>query len=312
MMEAGGQVRLGLIGAGRWGKRIIATLNEIPAAKLVRLASNNPESKGLVGADCQISSDPMEVVSARDIDAVIIASPPASHVELCGRALDNGLAVFVEKPLCLNVDEALLLQRFAMRRTGLVMVDHIHLFNPAFRALKELAKAIGPIRRIIGRAGNMGPYRADTPVLWDWGSHDVAMCLDLIDAMPESIDAVRLASGPIEGGEGENLALRLLFPGEIEADLTIGNFMPKERFFEVRFDTVTLVYDDLSRFRLTIHPPGPAAGHGEPVDIPHEPPLKVALSEFIELVAKDQTTNAHLDLGVKTVEILRRLEEALG
>ena len=96
----GSPLRLGLIGAGHWGKVYIKTLERLPGFSLARLASNNPESRNLVHEGCQISKNWQEVTSADDLDGVIIAAPPKMHADdsfcyrrikshSCRKALDS-------------------------------------------------------------------------------------------------------------------------------------------------------------------------------------------------------------------------------
>ena len=42
------------------------------------------------------------------------------------------------------------------------------------------------------KAGNFGPYRKDTPVLWDWGAHDLSILISLIGQSPNKISTKRI------------------------------------------------------------------------------------------------------------------------
>ena len=291
---AASPVRLGLIGAGRWGRNFIPTIAAVDGVDLVRIA--DPD------AACATTGDWQDVVAADDVDAVIVATPPVLHAEMIEAAVAAGRPVLVEKPLTLDLEQALAVQRSVAGCGGLVMVDHIHLFNPAYRRLRELAAELGPPSGIRAEAGNHGPYRTDAPVLWDWGAHDVAMCLDLLGAVPEGVAAERT----VNDARGEILDLRLDFPGGIVADIRIGNIMDKRRRFAVYFDGGHLLFDDLAADKLTRHPP-----HGAPPDLSPEPSLTCAVREFAEAVRNGETATDSLDLGVAVVEVLARLEDAL-
>ncbi|MEE1569456.1 MAG: Gfo/Idh/MocA family oxidoreductase, partial [Alphaproteobacteria bacterium] len=126
-------MRLGLIGAGRWGRVYMNTLDHMADVTLNALASSNPQSRDLVGENVDLHEDWRDFINAGGVDGVIVATPPAAHGEIVRAALEAGLPVLVEKPLTLDVDEAKALRDLAERTDGLVMVDHIHLFSPAFR-----------------------------------------------------------------------------------------------------------------------------------------------------------------------------------
>lgn len=308
-------IRLGLIGAGRWGRVYIDTIKRLPGLHLARIASRNPETAAQAGERCTVEADWRAVAQAPDLKGVIIATPPATHAEIALAAIEVGMPVLVEKPLALDVEAATNLRRAALAHKSFVMVEHTHLFHPAFRALKELGATLGPMRGIASEAGNHGPFRPDTPVLWDWGAHDVAMALDLVGRMPVDVAAVRTRLERRTDGPGENLDLTLEFPEGVTASLRLGNlFAEKRRFLAVRFARATLVYDDLAPAKLTLHPPGSdgRGEAGEPIDIAPSRPLDVALREFAEAIMAERDDTQSLDLGIAVVSVLAALEEKLS
>ncbi len=308
-------LRLGLIGAGPWGRTYINAIAAIDGLKLTRLASRNLQSRSLVDPACRISEDWRQVAEALDVDGVIIATPPNLHAEMAIAALTFGRPVLVEKPLTMNLAQAVELRRHVDLYDGLVMVDHTHLFHPAFRALKELSRALGPLKAIQTDAGNQGPYRKNTPVIWDWGAHDVAMCLDLIGGVPEKIRAERLASEMIDGGRRENLFLALSFAGGVEAEIRIGNMMKKKRRLTACFADATLVYDSLAEKPLMVHPPAEGIdaplGPGEPIEIANDLPLDVVLKEFATAIVNADSVTESLDLAIAVTGVLAECEKAL-
>jgi predicted dehydrogenase len=232
-------------------------------------------------------------------------------------ALEAGKAVFVEKPVTLDPGEAQTMLTAAERCARPVLVDHIHLFSPAWQALKHRALA-GPGRlRSIGSAGgNRGPVRPDTPALWDYGPHDVAMCLDLIGEKPRAVSATletRLETG---AGAAETILLRLSFADGVEAEILVGNAVEtKQRRFTARFDGATMTYDDLAPDKLVIETgTGDAAGldrNVEAVALPDTPPLDLALERFARAIAANDTGLESLRLAVAVVEVLAEADRAL-
>ncbi len=309
--DAASGLRLGLIGAGRWGRNYIETLENVAGVTLARLASSNPESRRLVAPACAVGGDWREVAEAEDLDGIIIATPPALHAQMTRVALAAGLPVLVEKPLTLDVEEARALLDFARRRDGLVMVDHIHLFSHAYQALKREGRELGPVRHIRAEAGNRGPFRADTPAIWDWGAHDVAMCVDLLGAVPEKVEARCLEKREVEEGSGETFELRLGFDGGTTAEIVIGNlFAGPRRLFSVQFERGRLVYDDTLADKLALVP---AAAGSKPrnVSIEAERPLARAVRAFAEAISAGTGGLDGLRLGVEVVEVLAMCQAAL-
>jgi len=99
-------VRLGLIGAGRWGRAYIRTLAELDGLSLKWVSSRNPETKTFVPDTCSVTEDWRDLMTAENIDGIIVATPPASHAEIALTAIEQGHAVMVEKPLTLSLQEA--------------------------------------------------------------------------------------------------------------------------------------------------------------------------------------------------------------
>ena len=294
---------LGLIGAGRWGRVFIRTLGNLDGVRLARVASSNPDTAALV--DCPVTPDWRDVAEDSSLDGVIIATPPALHADMTRAAVARGLPVLVEKPLTLDEDEARALDSFVRDEGGLVMVDHVHLFHPAWRALKERAAGLGPIRFIRTASGGPGPSRDDATVLWDWGSHDVAMCLDLMGTMPEGASARCVEKRP----EGEAVSLRLDFPGGVRADVEISNIMErKTRLFSVVTDRGTLIYDGQGPSPLMHRQDGQ---DDVVMDVAAVPALDCAIMAFADAVRGGSRDGASLRLGADTVAVLARCQHHL-
>lgn len=302
-------LRLGLIGAGRWGRTVIRTVPMVGGVRLTRVVSRNPETAALAGGSCAVTPEWRDVAEADDVDGVIIAAPARRHVEMTLAVLASGRAVLVEKPLALDVAGAEAVLAAAVARRGRVLVDHIHLFSPAWRALKRAARALGPLRAIEAEAGRLGPFRDDAPVLWDWGPHDVAMCLDLAGTSPLAIAARRLERRRAGGGEGETITFRLGFAGGVEAAVTVGNlFADRRRLFVARFEKGTLVYDDTRPERLFRLRNGARV----PIPITDTPPLIEVIAAFAGLIRARRADHGGLRLGVEVVRVLARLDAALA
>lgn len=275
-------VRLGLVGAGAWGRNYIHTIAGLAQVELAGTAGRK-DWRALIHSD---------------VNGIIVASPASTHAEIALAAMDRGLHVLIEKPLTLEAATARALAAKAREKHLTAMVEHTHLFHPAFRKLKSLLPGLGPVRAVRSRAGRIGPFRSDAPVLWDWGSHDVAMCLDMMQAKPLRASARRMERASREGKWGESVQLELEFPGAMVASLFISNILPvKTRRFEVLCERGTLLYNG-EAVRL------------DDQEVPYkaEPPLTVAVREFAESIAADRADMRSIDLGVAVVEVLEATE----
>ena len=196
-------VRLGLIGVGRWGRNYLRTIAQLDGAVLTAAASRNAETGRLVPTSCRVFADWRELVGYAGVDAVIVATSVEQHdnPELAGKP------VLVEKPLTTSLAELAAIRAAIGERSPAVVVDHTHLNHPAFQRLRAEVAARGRIRAVRSSAGNHGPYRPDVSVLWDWGPHDVAMCLALGFGRIEPVAVERLDRRVIEGAGAERIHL---------------------------------------------------------------------------------------------------------
>ncbi|WP_293925114.1 Gfo/Idh/MocA family protein [Sphingobacterium sp. UBA6320] len=85
-----------------------------------------------------------------EINAIYIATPPSSHLEYAIKALKYGKAVYIEKPVTLNADEATCLAAAVEQYQGKLVVAHYRRQLPMFLKIKEIITqgVIGDIRLV--------------------------------------------------------------------------------------------------------------------------------------------------------------------
>jgi predicted dehydrogenase len=287
--------------------RTIAALGQI---NLVAAATNNPESRKLLPADCRITGDWSELIRASDVDGVIIASPPSSHAEMLVAAIEEGKPALIEKPVTQSRKDIGRIRAALNNRKSIIMVDHIHLFHPAFRALQREVLKLGPIRSIESSAGNYGPYRVDVPVLWDWAPHDLAMCLTLVPGPARPLRAVQLAVQSMGGALAERLSLQVELCGPVLADIQLSTLDPRHRWFAVTLESCSLVYRDFGPEKLVRLSPGIqlSTGLGSLIPVDEEPPLTRVVLEFVHAIQMGDDNSTSIDLGLSVVDLISEIE----
>ena len=245
-------VRLGLIGAGRWGRVHLRTLLSLgDRVRLTHLCTTNPANAELLPYPVSVVPEWRELLQA-PCDALIIATPPAYHPEMLEACLAAAKPCLVEKPLCLDVATAQRLHE-RIRASGVpVLVNHTHLFAPAYGALKRVVAEGGePVRVLLSEGMGFGPFRTHTAALWDWGPHDVSLCLDLLGESPRGVEALGGPRSP--EGDPELVSLRLDFPGGACAWIQTGRLAAKKRrSLTVITNSRLYLLDDLAAEPLTV------------------------------------------------------------
>ena len=310
LIAVNSDIRLALVGAGRWGRNYIRTIDAIEGVRLSHLVSRNPTSAELVGPDCKISTDWAEPIEENDFDGLVIATPPAAQTTIALEAMTANIPVLLEKPIALGVDEANLLLETAKNTNSLVKVDHTQLFSPAFRILKQMADNWTRLDRIESRSGNWGPFRKEIPVLWDWGAHDVAMILQLVGAMPKTVTAYQRDSYLIEDGRAESVIINLAWETGLSATIDLNNHRSeKVRRFEIKGGKKVLAYDDIAKDKITQSVDGGKSFI--PIPFPFMFPLTVVVQEFTDAIRKKMITYSDLQLGAQVVTVLSQCDEVL-
>lgn len=122
MIDPNSPIRLGIVGLGAMGGQMYETAVAHPEVTLVSAADLIPdlvERRRAEHPAVTFTTDPLQVVTAPDIDAVYLAVPPAAHADLTIAALAAGKAVFCEKPLAVSIADGERMVR-AAQDSGLV------------------------------------------------------------------------------------------------------------------------------------------------------------------------------------------------
>ena len=315
-------VRIGLIGMGRWGRVHANTALALSArCRLTHLATSRPEHAALIPYPVTVLPDWRALVRA-DCEAVIIASPPDSHAEILEECLKRGKACLVEKPLCLDAQTA---ERLHQRVEALdvpVLVNHTQLFAPAYQQLKQTVIERGePVRVLLSEGMGFGPFRTHTSALWDWGPHDVSLCLDLVGEFPRAVDALGGPRGPDD--HPELISLRLDFPGGACAWIQVGRLAArKRRSLTVVTDSGCYAWDELAADRLTASSVAFQRRYRDRVSEPltsttipthDEPPTMVRMLEyFLNGLAGGDRRLFGTGLAVDVTRVLANCEELIA
>jgi predicted dehydrogenase len=128
------------------------------------------------------------------VDAVVVASPPSTHVPVALAAIQAGKHVLVEKPLAPTSAGARTLVSAAAEQGVVLMVGHTFEYNPAVRKLRDLVQSgeLGELYYLDSARLNLGLYQNDVNVIFDLAPHDVSIINYVLGAKP--VAAVAWAS----------------------------------------------------------------------------------------------------------------------
>ena len=188
------QLRVAVVGTGAWGLSHVRTFASEPGTQVTWLCDRDPRALARAGAlatGARTTGSLDEVLAARDVDAVVLATPAVTHADLTVRCLERGLHVLVEKPLALGVGDAERVARAAERAGTVVLVGHLMLYHPAVEHLRRLVldRELGDIFYLSSVRANLGRLRSDENALWSFGPHDLSMIDWLVPGAPVTVTA---------------------------------------------------------------------------------------------------------------------------
>lgn len=249
------------IGVGYWGPNLLRNLigNKRCLVKTVVDASEERRDfiKNLYPA-VQVSSDYGKILEDASIDALVIATPVATHFDLTLKALEAGKHVLVEKTMARSVVEVNEIGRLAGKAGRVAMVGHTFLYNAAVRHLKKMIDAgdIGELRYIYSRRLNLGRIRTDVDVLWNLAPHDVSIIQYLLnDADPVSVR--KQGMDYVQKGIDDVAFMTIAYPNKVLAHIHVSWLDPHRiREMTVVGSKKMVVYDDTAESKIAIYDKG--------------------------------------------------------
>lgn len=184
----GAGLRVAVVGVGYLGRIHAQKYLALPDVTLVGVSDKRVDAGREFAASCGVEffDDPRSLLGR--VDAVTIATSTPAHYEIAKLFLDNGVHVFVEKPLTTTSAEARELTADAERAGLKLQVGHVERFNPALLSARD---RLGTVRFI--ECHRLAPFKtrgADVDVVLDLMIHDLDVILSLIDGRPTTVSAV--------------------------------------------------------------------------------------------------------------------------
>lgn len=166
MSGVSGPLRLAIFGCGRAAERLyVPALAHVPEARLVAAFDPVAARRELIAgatADCRAYASAEALLQNAHVDAVIVASPPETHLAAATLALCAGVPVLVEKPLATSYADCAALCALAERQGTLLAVGYNSRYAPVAGLMKRLLneRFFGRLEHVhfeYGTAGGWAP-----------------------------------------------------------------------------------------------------------------------------------------------------------
>lgn len=145
-------LRLGLIGTGRIGQVHAATIATGADTELSYIAD-----PFIAGAEAlsqrfggRVTTDPAELIGSGEVDAIVIASPTPTHIDLIAAAIDAGIPALCEKPIDLDIARVDALRARVAEAGVPIALGFNRRFDPAFAEVRARVAAgeIGDLEQL--------------------------------------------------------------------------------------------------------------------------------------------------------------------
>lgn len=329
-MDNGAPVRVGVVGAGKWGKNHARVMHELPQAKLRWVCDANPEAQAAMREqypDAHVTGDAADLWTDADLEAVVISSSAVTHAALGRAALEAGKHVLIEKPLALDTGDAEALVALAQERQRCLMVGHLLLYHPAVIELQNRVKSgeLGELYYLYSQRVNLGTVREDENALWSFAPHDLSVLLFLLDAPPVSVTArgaaflrpdiqdVVFMNVAFANGTMGHLQLSWLDPHKLRKVTVVGS--KKMAVFDDGEPTEKLRIFDKGADPADPGAPGNAvtlrSGETTVPDLDTAEPLRTECLHFLHCVRTGETPRSDGQNGLEVVRLLQAAQESL-
>ena len=323
-------VRFGVIGYGYWGPNVVRNLDQLEKADVLAVCDLSPAARKRVQKaypQVRVTSDPAELMSSTEIDAIAVVTPVWTHYELAKAALENGKHIFVEKPFTSNTAQAEELIELAAKKNLKIMVDHTFLFTGAVRKIRELLdeNSLGKLYYYDSTRVNLGLFQHDVNVIWDLAPHDLSIMDHLIHQRPEAI----IATGQSHLNGLEDVAfITVYFPDKVIAHINVNWLSPvKVRTTLIGGEKKMLVWNDqVADEQVKVYDKGVSVTNREGVysllvnyrsgdmwapRLERVEALAHELNYFVDCITKDETPTNDGKAGLHVVKMLEAASQSL-
>jgi predicted dehydrogenase len=304
------KTRVGVVGVGHLGQHHARLLSGLEDVEFVGIVDVDNERARQIASQYRTTAwqSPADLLSR--VDAVVVASPTVTHVELALPFVEAGVSVLVEKPIAESLEAADRLLEAAKSRGVLVACGHTERFNPAVDAAAPYIRQ--PRFVEIHRLGTFPERSLDIDVIFDLMIHDLDLLLALVGHDVVSIEAVGVN---VLTPRLDIANVRLRFAGGCIANLTASRIsrerVRKVRFFQPQaYVSVDFAAQEAEVYRLVATGGRPTIEGGK-LEVTQQEPLLRELQDFVAAVRNGTAPRVSGQAGREALELATRVARAV-
>lgn len=203
------KIRCGVVGVGRMGRHHARVYAQLDGAEFVGVVDHDENRRNEIVEEWGGTAySTVEEMIVAGVDAVTIATPTVTHLDVAAPLLATGIACLIEKPLAPTAEVASAIADAAEEGGAVLQVGHVVRYDPVMRAIAAIEN-LRPRFIEMTRISPMTFRSTDVGVVLDMMIHDLDLLTMLLGNEPSEIyaDAVSVIS------ETEDMCnARLVFP----------------------------------------------------------------------------------------------------
>lgn len=182
-------MKVGVIGAGYWGKKHVDEYAQLGHEVYVSDLSKENLDFCKLNYKAIPVDDYKEILSNDEIKSVSICSPNNTHHKFTMDALNAGKHVLLEKPITTSIEDATEIIKTSIEKNLILLVGHIFRFNNSINTIKELIrkKYLGRIYTVDMSWTTLEPIFSDRDILFDLAVHPLDILDNIFDKKPSGI-----------------------------------------------------------------------------------------------------------------------------
>jgi predicted dehydrogenase len=299
-----------VIGVGYLGQHHARLLAGMPDVDLVGVVDTKPGRAEEIAAKygTRAFSDAADVVPL--VDAVTVAVPTQTHVDVALPFVSRGCAVLVEKPFASSVADADRLIDAAAQRGSVLAVGHTERFNPAVAA--AWSGIANPRFVEVHRLGVFPERSLDIDVIFDLMIHDLDLLLALVGSPVVSIEAIGVH---VLTPRTDIANARLRFASGCIANLTASRIsrerVRKARFFQNdAYISIDFAAQEVEVYR-TVRTDGRPTIQGGKLEVVKDEPLRRELADFVEAARTRRAPAVTAEAGRTALALATQIAEQM-
>ncbi len=310
-------IKIGFIGVGSMGKnhlRVAMELNKY--YEVIGICDSNKERcqemSKLFGVDIYDDAEKL----MEKVDAIVIATPASSHFELGMKAAKMGKHILMEKPVCLSIEDAKILEKEL--NNNVFLVSHVERFNPV---VVELCKLIQKEDVVAIEMHRCSPYDKrifDADVIEDLMIHDADILIN--ELWPQEVLSVHACGNSMFSKKHldyvealikfkDNVVCSIVSSRSTQDKIRTINVHTKSGFYQADMLNRHLTITRRTKYTETENAQYKQDNIVETLVLPLAEPLKEEYISFYNCIINNIVPKTNIKSSIKTLEFCKEIQE---